>query len=44
MQRIYLSETVSTKKHGQVFLDIKGYQDTLLVSFTTTPPAIATYT
>ena len=34
------SETLSPKKHGQVSFDKIGYQDAVLVSFTTTPPAL----
>ena len=36
-------ETVSPKKHGKVYLNRKGYQDALFVSFTATPYNITTY-
>ena len=36
------SETLSPKKRGQASFDKKGYQDTVLVSFTTTLPNITT--
>ena len=38
------SETVSPKNHGQVCLDGKVYQDTLLVSFNSTSSEINTST
>ena len=38
------TETVSTKKHGQVSLEKKVYQEALVVSFTENPPAITTDT
>ena len=39
-----ISETVSTKKHGQVYMYRKGYHDPLLVSFSETTHAITTAT
>ena len=36
------SEMLSPKNHSQVSFDKKGYQDTVLVSFTATTPAITT--
>ena len=38
------TETVSTKKHGQLSLEKKVYQEALVVSFTAPPPAITTST
>ena len=35
-------ETLSPKNHGQVSFGKKGYQDSVLASFTTTPHAITT--
>ena len=40
--KCYFSETLSPKHHGQVSFDKKGYQDSVLASFTTTPHAITT--
>ena len=37
-------ENLSSKNHGQVFFYRKGYQYTLLFSFTATPPSITKFT
>ena len=36
----FVSETVLPKNHGQVCLDSKGYQDTLLFKLNANPPII----
>ena len=41
---ILFYEILSPKHHGQVSFDKKGYQDTVLVSFTATRPDITTAT
>ena len=38
------SEAISPKNHGQLCLDIKRYQDVILVSFTATTPTTTTET
>ena len=40
--KMFISENLSPKEHGQVSFEKKGYQDEVLVSFTVTPPAITT--
>ena len=42
--KTFFSKTVLPKNHGQVFMDRKGYQDALIVSFTANTPAITTAT
>ena len=44
MWNVYFLKRYHQNNHGQVSSDKKNYQDTFLLSFTETPPAITTAT